>query len=486
MLRSKYGGKKMKQKKRLIRYIVAFLVMVVVAGSGFHMATASKDAPAQLIPGDFSELAEKVRSGVVNIRTVNTVKQANAGYHEFFGSPFGDFFKSLPKGYPDQAFKQQGLGSGFIIDHDGYIVTNNHVIENADEIKVKLANEKEYDAEVVGRDPKTDLALIKINDARGLIPLQLGDSNRLRVGTWVVAIGSPFGLDQTVTAGIVSAKGRSIGAGPYDNFIQTDASINPGNSGGPLMNMEGEVVGINTAIMSRSGGNNGIGFAIPINMARKIVEQIKNDGEVTRAWLGVVIQDLSPELAEYYSIESEKGVLVTQIYKGDPAERAGIRANDIITEVDGEKVSSSRELSRKIANLVVGDQVPITIVRNGKEETISVRLARRVDSDSQVKLGGNQSGNLGLQVIELTPETSKQLGFHEEEKGVLVTQVKPGGKGALAGIRKGDIIKEVNHIPVNTPEAVKKEVKKVAAPGDHVNLLIKRANAGLFVMKIIV
>jgi serine protease Do len=485
MLRSKYGGKKMKQKNRFIRYMVGALVIAFITGVGLQMATASKEAPAQLIPGDFSNLAYKVRSGVVNIRTVSTVKQTNAGLYEFFNNPFGEFFNSPSRSYPDETFKQQGLGSGFIIDGEGYIVTNNHVIENANEIKVKLANEKEYDAEIVGRDPKTDLALIKIDGARGLTPLQLGDSNRLRVGTWVVAIGSPFGLDQTVTAGIVSAKGRAIGAGPYDDFIQTDASINPGNSGGPLMNMEGEVVGINTAIMSRSGGNNGIGFAIPINMARTIVEQLKEDGEVTRAWLGVVIQDLSPELAEYYKIDSEKGVLVTQVYEGDPAEKAGIRANDIITEVDGEKVSSSRELSRKIANLTVGDQVPVTIVRDGKEETISVKLARRVNSEAPVKLGGKPSGNLGLQIAELTPETSKQLGFPEDEKGVLVTRVQPGGKGALAGIRSGDVIKEVNRVPVDTPMDVKKQVEKVDS-GDSVNMLIKRANAGLLVRKIIV
>jgi serine protease Do len=335
---------------------------------------------------------------------------------------------------------------------------------------------------VVGRDPKTDLALIKIDETDDLASLSMGDSDGLRVGTWVVAVGSPFGLEQTVTAGIVSAKGRVIGAGPYDDFIQTDASINPGNSGGPLLNMKGEVVGINTAIMSRSGGNNGVGFAIPINMAKGIVDQLKQKGEVTRAWLGVGIQDLTPDLAAYYNMKNQKGALVTQVYEGDPADKAGIKANDIIIEAAGKKVSS-RDLSRTIANSPVGERIPITILRDGKEKTLYVELVKRVDRDKPLKVGFKSSGELGLRITTLDPETAKQVGLPEDEKGVLVTNVKPGGKGHTAGIQEGDVIKEVNRQVVNTPNEMKEQFERVKS-GDTAQILVKRARAGLIVLKI--
>jgi serine protease Do len=348
---------------------------------------------------------------------------------------------------------------------------------------VKLSNGKAFDAEVVGRDAKTDLALIKIHRSNGLKPLPLGDSNALRVGTWVLAIGSPFGLEQTVTAGIVSAKGRVIGAGLYDDFIQTDASINPGNSGGPLLNMGGEVVGINTAIMSRGGGNDGVGFAIPVNLAKGIIEQLKKEGRVTRAWLGVGIQDLTPELADYYNVKEQKGALVTQVYEGDPADKAGIKTGDIITEVDGKEVSSSRDLSRSIANAPVGEEISITLLRDGKKKTVRVELAQRVDSDAPVKVAAKRSNGLGLQIVELRPETARRAGLPENEKGVLVTQVQPGGKGELAGIQSGDVIKEINRKPVTTPKEVKRQIDKVKS-GETFQMLIKRANAGLIALKI--
>jgi serine protease Do len=474
----------MKQRRKLWRYALVLLAAGIIFGSGLQMATASKEDPVRMIPANFSDIADTVRAGVVNIRTVINSKGAGPVFEHFFGSPFEGSPNPFPNGAPERNFKQQSLGSGFIVDQKGYIVTNNHVIENADEIKVKLADGKEYEAKVVGRDPNTDLALIKIDNVKDLEALSMGDSDALRVGTWVVAVGSPFGLEQTVTAGIVSAKGRVIGAGPYDDFIQTDASINPGNSGGPLLNLKGEVVGINTAIMSRSGGNNGIGFAIPIDMAKGIIEQLKDKGEVTRAWMGVGIQDLSPDLAAYYHLKDQKGALVTKVYEGDPADKAGIKTNDIIVEANGKPVSS-RDLSRTIANTPVGERVPITILRNGKEKTLYVELVKRNDAEKPVKVGLKDSGELGLQITALDPGTAQQLGLPGDEKGVLVTDVQPGGKGQLAGIEEGDVIKEINHQAVETPKEMKEQIEAVKS-GETAQLLVKRAGAGLIVLKVTV
>jgi serine protease Do len=308
----------------------------------------------------------------------------------------------------------------------------------------------------------------------------MGNSEGLDVGSWVVAIGSPFGLEQTVTAGIVSAKGRVIGAGPYDNFIQTDASINPGNSGGPLLNLNGEVVGINTAIIANGQG---IGFAIPINMAQSIVAQLKEHGSVTRGWLGVGIQDLTPELAEYYGLEEKKGVLVSQVFKGDPAEKAGIKSNDIIVSVDGESVNSGRELSAKIADLEVGKSTKLVVIRDGKEKTITAKLAERKEPDAVVaKQDLKDNGELGLQVTELNPKSARQFGHPEEEKGVLVVGVKPGSKADEAGIQQGDLLKEVNRKPVISVKNLKSELKDKS--GDSVQLLVKRPSAGFLVITI--
>ena len=479
----------MKRRKKFVRYIIILSVVGTLLGFGLQMAMASKGTAIQMIPENFSDLAEEARPGVVNIQTVKRIEGGGPVFRHFFGNPFGhrnpfeDYSGPLPKGGPEGDFKQQSLGSGFIIAREGYIVTNNHVIENADEIKVKLANGKAFNAEVVGRDPKTDLALVKIDGSNDLKPLAMGDSDALRVGTWVLAIGSPFGLEQTVTAGIVSAKGRMIGAGLYDDFIQTDASINPGNSGGPLLNMKGEVVGINTAIMSRGGGNDGVGFAIPVNLAKGIIEQLKNEGKVTRAWLGVGIQDFTPELADYYQVKEQKGALVTQVYEGDPADKGGIKTGDIIIEVEGKRVASSRDLSRAIAIAPVGAQIPITILRDGQEKTFHVELTERFDSEAPVKVADKSSKGLGLQVTELRPETARRSGLPENEKGVLVIHVQPGGKGEIAGIQPGDVIKEINRKPVSTPKDVKRQLKELKS-GDTVQMLIKRAHTGLIALKI--
>jgi serine protease Do len=481
---------KFKISKKLTLGIVVLVLAGFIWGFGLQQETVAKaptpvDSKVQMAPMNFAVLAVDAKPGVVNIRTVKTMKGGGPVSRHFFGNPFGgkdpfhEFFGPFSERGPSRDFKQRSLGSGFILNKDGYIVTNNHVIENADEIKVKLANGKEFDAELVGRDPNTDLALIKIEGSSDLAPLKMGNSDTLDVGSWVVAIGSPFGLEQTVTAGIVSAKGRVIGAGPYDNFIQTDASINPGNSGGPLLNMNGEVVGINTAIVARGQG---IGFAIPVNLAQGIVAQLKDNGSVTRGWLGVGIQDLTPELAEYYGLKDKRGVLVSQVFKGDPAENAGIKLNDIIVAVDGKPVTTGRELSATIASLSVGKRTAITVIRNGQEKTLYAELAKRQDAGEIAKQELEDNGDLGLQVTKLSPESARRFGHQDDEKGVLVVGVKPGSKADQAGIQQGDLVKEVNRKSVDSVDSLKSELKNKT--GDSVRLLVKRPNAGFLVITI--
>ena len=471
--------------RKMLGYAAIVVFAVIVAGTGSIPVLAAKDTATRLIPESFSELAELARPGVVNIRTVKTIKGGGRVFRHFFGDPFGrrdpfrEFFGPF-EDEPSQEFKQRSLGSGFIIDQQGYIVTNNHVIEDADEIQVRLYDGKEFEAEVVGRDPKTDLALIKIKDASGLKAMKMGDSDALQVGTWVVAIGSPFGLEQTVTAGIVSAKGRIIGSGPYDDFIQTDASINPGNSGGPLINLQGKVVGINTAIVA---SGQGIGFAIPINMAKDIVSQLKSKGEVTRGWLGVGIQDLTPELAEYYKVDRKEGVLVTHVFEGDPADKGGIKVNDIIIAVNGETVNTSRDLSRKIAGLGVGKKTSITVLRNGKEKKIFIETAKREDQEMVARQEPESSGKLGLRVRDLDAEIASRLGYGEEEKGVLVTNVQSDSKAEKAGIRKGDLIKEINRKPVENVSEFSRQMDGIKK-GGTVRLLLKRGQSGFVAVKL--
>jgi serine protease Do len=476
----------MKIAKKLTTYIMILSFAGFLLGFTPNTAISKTSGQSTMVPMNFTDLAQKAKPGVVNIRTVKIVKGGGRVFRHFFGKPFGDndpfkdFFGPDMRQDPQREFKQRSLGSGFIIDRKGYIVTNNHVVENADQIKVKLTNEKEFDAKIVGRDPKTDLALIKIAASSDLVPLKIGDSDALKVGTWVVAIGSPFGLEQTVTAGIVSAKGRIIGSGPYDDFIQTDASINPGNSGGPLINMKGEVVGINTAIVA---SGQGIGFAIPINLADGIIAQLKTSGEVTRGWLGVGIQDLTAELAEYYKVKDKKGVLVTQVFKGDPADKGGIKVKDIITKIDGKLVPTARELSGTIAGIAVGKKIAILLIRDGKEKTVYIKVAKRKDDESLVSKETESSNGLGLMASELTPEIAKQLGFDENEMGVMITGVKPGSKGELAGVRQGDLIKEINRKPVSTLNDYQKKMQKIKK-GETIHLLIKRSRIGFIVIKI--
>lgn len=453
--------------------------MFLTAGLDLTKDTSASDPSLSImVPSSFSEVARAVSPAVVNIRTEKVVKGGGQAFRHFrspFGEedPFHDFFEKFFGDRPRREFKERSLGSGFVIDKEGHIVTNNHVIENADKIKVKLKDGKEYNAEIVGRDPKTDIALVKAKGLQGLQTIKLGDSDALRVGEWVVAIGSPFGLEHTVTAGIVSAKGRVIGSGPYDDFIQTDASINPGNSGGPLVNMHGEVVGINTAIVSRSGGNVGIGFAIPANLAKGIIEQLQTSGSVTRGWLGVSIQDLTPELADYYGLKDSKGALVGEVFEGDPADKAGIKAKDVIIEVDGKKVEDSRDLSRTVAEVPVGKKVTIKVLRQGKERTFHVKIVKRTDEKETLAMKGpREETDLGMTVALLTPQLARRFNISETE-GVVVVGVEKGSPADQAEVQEGDLILEIDRRSITTLEdyhALMREVKK----GETVSLLVRR------------
>jgi serine protease Do len=465
---------------KISRHATIFLFCVALFFGCGPQVTLARAGDVPLVPANFSELAVKARPGVVNISTERTIKGGGRVFRHFFGEPFGDrqspfddFFGPF-QDLPGREHKERSLGSGFIIDKSGYIVTNNHVIAQADEIKVKLANGKEFDAEVVGRDSKTDVALIKIKGANGLTPLPLGNSEAIKVGTWVVAIGSPFGLEQTVTQGIVSAKGRSIGAGPYDDFIQTDASINPGNSGGPLLNLQGEVIGINTAIVARGQG---IGFAIPINMARDIVSQLKEKGEVTRGWLGVQIRDLDESLANYYKLEPFSAVYVENVVPGDPADQAGIRSGDIIVTVDGQSVTSGRELAGLIANIPVGKKSRIVLLREGRKQTVTVKIAKQAGEEVRTASTQGTSDDLGLQVTDLSSEKAQQFGLDEDESGVLVIEVARGSRADEAGVKVGDIIKGVNLKKVRNLEDYESLIAK-ADKKEPISLLVRSRNQG--------
>ncbi len=471
----------------IIKPIIGIMViigLIFIGANEYTGAAAAKPAKTAFVPQNFTELAEAASPAVVNIRTVKTIEGGGRVFQHFFQGPrgHGDMFDEFFKQFFDEdprEFKQKSLGSGFIFDEDGYIVTNHHVIKGADEIQVKLKNGEEYDAEIKGADPSTDLALIKIKADKNLPTLKLGDSNALKIGQWIVAIGNPFGLEHTVTAGIISAQGRVIGAGPYDDFIQTDASINPGNSGGPLISMDGEVVGISTAIVA---GGNGIGFAIPISMAKDIIDQLKQTGEVTRGWLGVGIQDLDNELKEYYDVD--QGVLVTQVFPGDPADKAGIKPQDIILSVNGKSVDSARDLSKVVAGLAVGEEAKIKINRKGDIKTIEVEIAKRDESHLASVQGESLDKSLdelGMEVSNINQNIAEQFNLTSRE-GVIVAEVRSNSKAAEAGIRKGDIIKEVNHQAVSSV-ADYESVLNQTDEGDVLQFYIKRAQRGYIVIK---
>ena len=421
-------------------------------------------AQAQTAPGtSFADVAQKTMPAVVNISTTQKAERRTQRPRQFppmpgpgqgpgqpnpfgQGDPFEEFFRRFgPNPNQPPPGQQRSLGSGFIISEDGYIVTNNHVVDKAEKITVRLSDDEEYEAKKIGSDDKTDLALIKIEAKQPLPVLPLGQSSVLEVGNWVMAIGNPFGLSQTVTVGIVSAKGRVIGAGPYDDYIQTDASINPGNSGGPLLNLQGEVVGVNSAIFSRSGGNVGIGFAIPIDLAKSIVEQLKEKGSVTRGWLGVMIQSVTPELAKSFDLPEAKGALVAEVTPDSPAAQAGLERGDIITSFKGAEIADSRDLPSLVAQTPVGDPSAVKVLRGGKEQTFTVTLGKLPDQQqAQAESGEASEENWGMAVSDLTAEIRQELKLKDHQKGIVVTAVEPGSPASQAGIRRGDIIEEIN------------------------------------------
>lgn len=436
-------------------------------------------------PDTFAPLVEKYGATVVNIYTTQTVKEPPIPYFPFQdhqGMPefFKKFFEQQTPRYHGQVIPQKrtSLGSGVIISADGYIITNNHVIDEADEINVRFANHEEYVAQIIGRDPKTDVALIKIEPKEKLPYATFGDSENLQVGDWVIAIGNPFGFEQTVTAGIVSAKGRTLGNDNYENFIQTDASINPGNSGGPLFNMDGEMVGINTAIYSRSGGNIGIGFAIPINMAKNVIEQLKTTGKVTRGWLGVMIQNVSQDLAKQFGLDRPIGALVGEVSPDSPAAKAGILPGDIILAYKGKEITQMTMLPALVAQTPVGETVDITVFRSGEKKNVSVTVAKLDEEEMNAEMG--QESLLGLTVQQLTPELAQSLKIKDKE-GVIVANVEPGSAAEEAGLRPGDLILEVNRQEVKDVDAYNKAIAGLDEQGS-ILLLVKRDKHTRFVV----
>jgi len=443
-------------------------------------ATTTKEAPqATMRIPDFAGLAKRLRPEVVNISTKSTTEAPQAAPHGFgrrdpreFWGPFERFFGPLPRG----PRAQRSLGSGFLISRSGIILTNNHVVEKADKITVRLSSDKEYDAKVLGRDPKTDIAVIKIEADSDLPAVTLGDSDQLAVGEWVMAIGNPFGLENTVTAGIVSAKGRVIGQGNYDDFIQTDAAINPGNSGGPLVNIHGEVVGINSAIFSRSGGNIGIGFAIPINLAKELLPELEEKGHVTRGWLGVYIQKITPAIAESLGTKDAKGALVADVLSDTPAEKAGIQVGDVIVEFDGTTVEESTDLPRLVARASIGDKVKVKVIRKGKMRTLTVKVAELKDEE-RAKPGKGRK-DYGLTVQTLTPEIAESLGLDASTTGVVVSGVEPGSPADDAGLRPRDVIVEVERQPISSLAEYRKALGK--AKKKTILFLVRRGESTVF------
>jgi len=464
---------------------IGWAVLCLFTGIGLaslfgHVVQASgrtAEMPSS-IPGSFSQLVKEARQSVVNISTVKIIKGGQI-FRFPFGEddPFHDWFERFFKDQIPKEHRQRSLGSGFIIDRDGFILTNNHVVEKTDEIKVKLANGKEYDAEIIGRDPKTDLALIRIKTDKPLTPLPLGDSEKLEVGEWVVAIGNPFGLGHTVTAGIVSAKYRQLGAGAYDNFIQTDASINPGNSGGPLLNTQGEVVGINSAIYSGSGGNIGIGFAIPVNMAKDLLPQLKK-GRVVRGWLGVTIQKITPELKDKLKLKDERGALVADVTSSGPADKAGIERGDVIISFDGEEIREMNKLPYVVASTPVGKVVQVEVIRRGERKRFEVKIGKLKEEQAEEEAAEERS-DLGMTVDEITPELARQFDL-SEERGLVVVQVENNSPAGEAGMRRGDIILEIDQEPIEDIDEYSKKIRRYKK-GDTILFLVKRREATLYV-----
>jgi len=483
----------------LIRAKLVMAAFAAAAILAFAAIASTSPADAKAAPATFADLAERLLPAVVNVSTTQVIKgRAGPEMPQLPpGSPFEDFFKDFfdrnaPNGQTHDR-KATSLGSGFIIDNrtngDSYVVTNNHVIQDADEITVILQDNSRLDATLVGRDVKTDLAVLKVTTHRKLSSVRFGDSNKARVGDWVLAIGNPFGLGGTVTAGIISARGRDIHSGPYDDFIQTDASINRGNSGGPMFNMDGDVIGINSAIYSPSGGSVGIGFSIPSSGAKPIIGQLIKYGEVKRGWLGVHIQAVTGEIADTLGLDKPRGALVASIIKGGPAEKSGIKSGDVILEFNGREVPEMRKLPRIVAETEIDKPVRVTVWRDGKEHKLDVVVGKMDETKVAASLDGKATPEpkgadrmidpLGLALAKITPTLRGQFKLDKEARGVVVTKVKPDGIAAEKGIRPGDLIVEVSQGEVTTPAQVIKTLDAARKKGRKRVLFLIEGQTGL-------
>ena len=453
----------------------AWLASLPLFGSG-AAAKAATLAALENRPPSFAAIAKRTTPVVVNIFTTSQRSGrpgSNDPLEEFFSRFFGD---TQPRENGPRS-----LGSGILISKDGEVLTNYHVVRNAETIKVKLADQTEYEARLIGKDDRTDLALVKIRRSGGDMPFaRLGSSSQLEVGDWVMAIGNPFGLEHTVTAGIVSAKGRVIGAGPYDNFIQTDASINPGNSGGPLINALGEVVGVNSAIFSQGGGNIGIGFAIPIDLAKKIADQLRKNGRVVRGWLGIRAQDVSPQLASSLNLirPAVDMAVVTEVAENSPAAEAGVKSGDVILEFNGKPVPKSHEFPSVIADTPPGQKVSLKIIHEKKEQTIAVKIGELPEENDASQKLESRDPEIGVRVQRITPEAARRLGM-SSTKGVLVMEVQPGSPAEQIGVEPADVIREVNQRPVNNVSDFERAVRQ-GRRGDRILLLVQRGDNTVF------
>jgi serine protease Do len=447
----------------------AYAGNVKISGESVDILTKVGQATAEIVVA--------VRPAVVNISTMRTIK-VQGGTNPFFDDPFFRRFFGDQSRAPRER-KSSNLGSGVIVDSQGYILTANHMIQGAEEIKVTLSDKREFKGTIVGTDAMTDIGIVKI-DAKDLPTITWGDSGKLKVGETVLAIGSPYGLSQTVTMGIVSAVGRAnVGIADYEDFIQTDAAINPGNSGGALVNVKGELVGINTAIFSTSGGYQGIGFAVPASMAKTVMDKLIRDGKVIRGWLGVSIQNLTPELAKQFSLSDDKGVLIGDVVEGSPAEKAGLQRGDVLIEFEGKKVEEPNQLRNMVADTSPGQIVTLKIIRDNKTQTKRVTVEEMPSDQQQLSKSGIDNLLMGVMVQDITPELSEKLNLPKRVKGIVVTDIDEESP-AVSLLIRGDVIQEVNKQKINTVKEYEKIVSKIQA-GKDILLLVFRNGASVYI-----
>jgi serine protease Do len=448
----------------------------------------SGSSVAEQLSNQFAAVAKMVTPSVVTVFTETNIKapqspfgsdNGQSPFEQFFGDEFFHKFFEMPQ--PQGDLKRSGLGSGVIIGENGLILTNNHVIDDADNIKVRLIDGREFEAKVKGRDPQTDLAVLTI-DAKGLQPIELGNSDEVRVGDWVLAIGSPLNpqLEHSVTSGIISAKGRSaVGLSQYEDYIQTDAAINPGNSGGALVNMKGQLIGVNTAIATPNGGFSGIGFAIPVNLARSVSDDIVKTGKVVRGWLGVSIQNISPDMAKALHLETNNGVIVTSVEDGSPAAKAGLKTEDVVVDVNGGQIDNATELSTRVAGMAPGTTVTLGIIRDGKTKDVSVTLGELKAKTEELARGKESNSSLGLVVADITSDLAQKYELPKGTQGVVVTSVQPGSVAYEIGMQEGDVIVKMDRKEIRSVKDFETAMSKTQA-GDQVLLYVQRGDANFF------